>query len=91
MYVNPRGKGKHNIVKNGDTFINNSGEKIVVIDYRSATDVIVQFEDGATRSTTSTDLSKGKEGREYLSHYKTPEEAYKAYLKLKKGTSKTKP
>lgn len=59
MYVNPKGKGKHNIVKNGDTFINNSGEKIVVIDYRGATDVIVQFEDGVTRSTTSTDLKRG--------------------------------
>lgn len=59
MYVNPKGKGKHNIVKNGDIFVNNSGEKIVVIDYRGATDVIVQFEDGATRITTSLDLRKG--------------------------------
>ena len=60
MYINPKGKGKHNILKVGDTFKNTDGQEVTIIEYNSATNVIVRYsEDSAVMKTYSTDLRKG--------------------------------
>lgn len=60
MYINPKGKGKHNILKVGDTFKNTDGQEVTIIEYNSATNVIVRYsEDNAVMKTSSMDLRKG--------------------------------
>lgn len=60
MYVNPKGKGKHNILKVGDTFKNTDGQEVTIIEYNGATNVIVRYsEDDAVMRTSSMDLRKG--------------------------------
>lgn len=60
MYINPKGKGKHNILKVGDTFKNTDGQEVTIIEYNSATNVIVRYsENSAVMKTSSMDLRKG--------------------------------
>lgn len=60
MYINPKGKGKHNILKVGDTFKNTDGQEVAIIEYNSATNVIVRYsEDSVVMKTSSMDLRKG--------------------------------
>ena len=60
MYINPKGKGKHNILKVGDTFKNTDGQEVTIIEYNSATNVIICYsEDSAVMKTSSMDLRKG--------------------------------
>lgn len=60
MYINPKGKGKHNILKVGDTFKNTDGQEVTIIEYNSATNVIIRYsEDSAVMKTSSMDLRKG--------------------------------
>ena len=60
MYSNPKGKGKHNIVKVGDSFENTDRQKVTVIEYNGAKNVIVRFEkDSVVLKTNSSDLRRG--------------------------------
>lgn len=60
MYFNPKGKGKHNIVKVGDLFENTDKQKVEVVEYNSAKNVIVRFQhDSAVLKTSSSDLRRG--------------------------------
>lgn len=60
MYVNPRGKGKHNILRVGDTFKNTDGQNATIIEYNGAKNVIIRYtEDGAVMRMSSSDLRRG--------------------------------
>lgn len=60
MYINPKGKGKHNILKVGDTFKNTDSQEVTITEYNGATNVIVQYkDDGVFMRTCSLDLRKG--------------------------------
>jgi hypothetical protein len=51
MYVNPKGKGKHNIISVGDCFTNNKGQKVVVKSMTSHKSIKVVFEDAGVETT----------------------------------------
>lgn len=61
MYINPKGKGKHNILKKGDRFKNNDGEWATVVEYKRAKDVKVVFDayEDCIHSFCSNNLRKG--------------------------------
>lgn len=46
MYVNPKGRGKHNLISAGDVFINNKDERVVVRSVENHKNIEVVFEDG---------------------------------------------
>ena len=43
-YVNPKGKGRHNIVSIGDSFTNNKGQEVTVKSLKSHKEITVVFE-----------------------------------------------
>ena len=60
MYVNPKGKGRHNLINVGDIFVNNKDERVVVISVESHKNIEVVFDDGVIGNYEAGQLRKSK-------------------------------
>ena len=58
MYVNPKGKGRHNLINVGDIFVNNKDERVVVISVESHKNIEVVFDDGVIGNYEAGQLRK---------------------------------
>ena len=58
MYVNPKGKGRHNLINVGDVFVNNKDERVVVVSVESHKNIEVIFDDGVIGSYEAGQLRK---------------------------------
>ena len=58
MYVNPKGKGRHNLISVGDKFTNNKDERVVVISVESHKNIEVVFDDGVIGNYEAGQLRK---------------------------------
>lgn len=59
MYVNPKGKGKQNILKVGQVFTSNDGNVVEIVEYRNAKQVVIEFSDGVTSVVMASNLRRG--------------------------------